>query len=145
MVLESLVQLAVGRVILSYLPPGWPGYADRWELGATLSASWMLGALGFGLVPLWWAWTVLLALRVATLPGALRPRHGRPLAWGIVHGLALVLCLATQGSGFGLGLSYALPALWVVTASAVWFTSADRRARALGLLAVAALVFEGVA
>lgn len=94
---ELTVILVVGRLCLSILPPGWPGYHDRREGGATLAASLMLGTLGLELVPWWPVWGVALVVRVALLPGALRPRHEHAAepAKGPERLLPLVLALAT--------------------------------------------------
>lgn len=86
------IVLAVGRLALSWLPPGWPGDHGPRELGATASASLLCGltllalqasflaALGLGgrAAPLLAPWALLLLLRLATLPGAMRPRHEPP-------------------------------------------------------------------
>lgn len=87
--LERVAELAtivvVGRLCLSLLPPGWPGYHDAREGGATLGASLFLGMLAWLSLPYVWLWGVLLAVRLALLPGAMRPRHelaappGKPL------------------------------------------------------------------
>lgn len=46
--IASLVLFASGRLVLAFFPPGWPGFAPGMgtrELGATIGASWFLGAL----------------------------------------------------------------------------------------------------
>jgi len=97
--LEAAVELAtvvlVGRLCLSLLPPGWPGYHDAREGGATLGASLLLGAIGCFLLPCWWLWGIALVLRVALLPGAMRPRPelASPRMCP-VEGLAIPLALA---------------------------------------------------
>ena len=144
MLVDCLLQLAVGRLVLSWLPPGWPGYGDREELGATLSASWLTGGLGVALVPLWWVWALVLGLRLATLPGALRPRHGRPTRAGFVHAAVFALCLGLFFLGHGAGSTFLAASAWLVTAPLVWRATADRRARALGVVAVAAALFEAL-
>jgi hypothetical protein len=60
----------------------------------------MLGALGLELVPWWTVWGVVLVLRLALLPGALRPRHERatPPASGWQRGLAPVPALAAAAA-----------------------------------------------
>ena len=79
LILERVAELAtivvVGRLCLSLLPPGWPGYHDAREGGATLGASLLLGTLAWFLLPYSWLWGVLLVFRLALLPGAMRPRH----------------------------------------------------------------------
>lgn len=88
-VLELALVLGAGRTALSLLPPGWPGYHGGRELGATLAASLLLGitllAGQASLVDavaseprpalLFAPWALILALRLASLPGAMRPRH----------------------------------------------------------------------
>ena len=144
MLVDCLLQLAVGRLVLAWLPPGWPGYGDREELGATLSASWLTGGLAVALVPLWWVWALVLGVRLATLPGALRPRHGRPERAGWAHAVVLALSLALFLTGHA-GASVLLSAgAWIVTAPLVWYASADRRARALGIAAIAAVLLEAL-
>ena len=142
MLTDSLLQLAVGRLVLSLLPPGWPGYAGRRELAATLSASWMLGALAWSLAPWWWAWAAVLAARLLTLPGALRPRHGSPDGIGLAHVLVLAVTWALHfGQPFGAWPEQAwLGTAWVVSACVGWRETADRRLRALGVAGLATLV-----
>src|SRR5690606_20625623 len=90
---NALLQLAlilgVGRTALALLPPGWPGYHGARELGATCAASLLLGsgllaaqasllgALGIGPRLAWLVgpWGLILAVRLGSLPGAMRPRH----------------------------------------------------------------------
>jgi len=135
---EALLQLAlllgVGRLVLSLLPPGWPGYHDRSELGATLTASLLLGRLGLAVVPWWWVWLVVLLARLVLLPGALRPGYPDRRG-GIGWLLVFLLCLAAGSSEAPLGITLEA----VVLAGAGWWTwrtRADRRARALVVLAV---------
>jgi hypothetical protein len=72
---ELFAVVVVGRLCLSILPAGWPGYHDWREGGATLGASVLLGSLGVWAVPIWIPWGLLLAVRLVLLPGAMRPRH----------------------------------------------------------------------
>ncbi|MCB9916055.1 MAG: hypothetical protein H6828_13075 [Planctomycetes bacterium] len=143
MLLETLVQLAVGRVVLAWLPPGWPGYGRGWELGATLSASWMLGALAWGLAPLGWLWALVFGARLATLPGALRPRHGHLRRADSIHAavfaVALGLHLALPVVG-AVGERLLISAAWMGTGRHAWRLTADRRARALGVAGLLCLV-----
>ena len=80
-ILGPLIQLGVGRVLLSWIPPGRLGGHRRHELLATLGVSYLLGGLvlryqgilvpGWGEASVGWhllPWTVLLGLRLATLP-----------------------------------------------------------------------------
>jgi hypothetical protein len=95
-----LVALA-GRVVLSCLPPGAPGSHAPRALAATWAASHALGALclglalgaaaGLGLGHAWVLAPLLLASvgRIATLPGAMVPRH--TVAHGRAHAPALAL------------------------------------------------------
>jgi hypothetical protein len=98
-VLGPLAVLAVGRILLAWLPPGAPGAHAPRELAWTLGASYALGlaalvlehqllsAAELAVVPLWAIfapWAVLLVARLATLPGALVPRHepdAPPAGW----------------------------------------------------------------
>jgi hypothetical protein len=141
---DCLLQLAVGRLVLAWLPPGWPGYGDREELGATLSASWLIGALAVALLPLWWVWALVLGVRLATLPGSLRPRHGRPLRAGVVHAAVFVLSLSLFFTGHSAASTLLTAGAWLVTAPLVWYSTADRRARALGVVALASALLEAV-
>jgi len=81
-VVELIGVVVVGRLCLSVLPPGWPGYHDLREGGATLGACVLLGSVGLAAVPIWTPWALLLALRLALLPGAMRPRHELPIPRG---------------------------------------------------------------
>ncbi len=135
---EALLQLAlplgVGRLVLSLLPPGWPGYHDRSELGATLTASLLLGRLGFALVPWWWVWLIVLVVRLVLLPGALRPGYPDRRG-GVGWLLVFLLCLAFGNDTFPVGITLEA----VVLAGGGWWTwreRADRRARALALAAL---------
>lgn len=82
--------LAVGRLLLSFLPAGRPGGHALGELGVTLAVSYVLGGFGlwaqtqvlggqpsFGLV---WTgpWLALALVRWLTLPGDLVPGHAVP-------------------------------------------------------------------
>ena len=111
-----LVTLLVGRVALSLLPPGLPGehgtgaHTDGGGLPATLAASLLLGValvpvqtwlhrtagLPAGAVALALPWLLPLALRLATLPGDMVPRHGLgvPGPTGAVDRALLVLTTA---------------------------------------------------
>lgn len=142
--LDLALHLAVGRLCLSLLPPGWPGYHDRRELGATLSASLLLGSLALALVATPWVWGALCVVRLALLPGALRPRHEYERGWGLSW-LAIF-------AGFAIGWTYTHPnvllssallgLVWIVVGVETWRRRADRRARALavfGLLVPLAL------
>jgi hypothetical protein len=137
---DLALHVAVGRLCLSFLPPGWPGYHDRRELGATLAASLLLGAAALALIENPWFWAVLLLVRLAFLPGALRPRYefgrGWGLKWlGLFVGLAVVW---TYNHPNVLLPTALLGALWIVVGIETWRRRADRRARALavcGLLA----------
>ena len=83
--LGTLTILAVGRLALSFTPPGWPGEHGPRELAPTLAMSFVLGLTllaaeatliqGQHLAILLAPWVVLLVVRLLTLPGALRPRH----------------------------------------------------------------------
>lgn len=135
---EALLDLALilgaGRLVLSLLPPGWPGYHDRSELGATLTASLLLGRLGLTLVPWWWVWLVVLVVRLVLLPGALRPGYPDRRG-GIGWLLVFLLCIPTGSGLFPLGITLEA----VVMAAAGWWAwreRADRRARVLAVLAV---------
>lgn len=110
-----LIQLAVGRVLLSWLPPGRLGGHRPLELPATLGTSYLLGeailALQSLLSPAWgdaqaWGWHlvpwgVLGIVRLATLPGSFvpgaEPRHEAPgkLFWGLVLFLVVLGGLLT--------------------------------------------------
>ncbi len=114
------VQLLVGRTLLSLLPPGRPGGHLPGELFATFGASHALGAVALGAEALWlgaagWApspalallpWGLFLAGRLASLPGAARPRIDPPelpagwpgLAAHAVIALALFAVLAREGA-----------------------------------------------
>lgn len=129
------MQLAVGRLSLSLLPPGWPGYAGRRELAATLSASWMLGAIGWGLAPWWWLWAIAMVGRLLTLPGALRPRHRSPDGLGKAQVLVLAVAWTLHfGRPLGPWVEPSwLGAAWVLCALIGWRETADRRLRALGV------------
>ncbi|MFT7671298.1 MAG: hypothetical protein ACI8X5_004015 [Planctomycetota bacterium] len=136
---QLLLQLAVGRLCLSVLPPGWPGYHDRFELGATLCASWLLGMMALTLVPAWWLWALVFVVRLLLLPGALRPRHEARRARSFVWEL---LFLVLVGSYLRLfpnytAIAWILGGLWVLAGRATWKRRADRRAK---LLAVCGLV-----
>ncbi len=92
MILPHLIQLGVGRVLLSLTPPGRLGGHRPIELPGTLGASYLLGELVFsvqgqflaswGRAEFGWQlapWVVLLLLRLATLPAyyvaGAEPRH----------------------------------------------------------------------
>ncbi len=67
-----------GRVVLSLLPPGRPGYHEPRELPLTWAASHLLGLVvlaGGGGVVTFAAFAAVASVRFATLPGALVPRH----------------------------------------------------------------------
>lgn len=109
----GLIAIAlVGRVALSLLPPGRPGFHGPTELPITWAASHLLGSLvlvaerdiagAFGLQAgpalLLAPWALVLVVRWVTLPGAVVPRHAPraeipgPLARSIeVAAAALVL------------------------------------------------------
>lgn len=119
--LVALVTLASGRLILAFLPPGWPGCAPGMgtrELGATVGVSWLVGSLAHTalavltdlmMLPVEQAeWRTVhdrfaaiylgvhLVLAVALLlrsPAKLRPRHEAPAPRR--DWLALLLALAT--------------------------------------------------
>jgi hypothetical protein len=138
--LDLALHVAVGRLCLSLLPPGWPGYHERRELGATLAASLLLGALALRLLANPWVWGALLAVRLAFLPGALRPRHefGRDsgLRWiAVFLAFALWWILVHPAVLWPVSL---LAALWLAVGIAIWRRRADRRARALAACAVLA-------
>jgi len=90
--LRLLSQLACGRLVLAFLPPGSPGSHALARLPATAATSLLLGDVALELearflpAPETWAaralflapWLVLLVLRLVTLPGALVPRHAPP-------------------------------------------------------------------
>lgn len=136
--LQLLLHLAVGRLCLSLLPPGWPGYHDRRELGPTLCASLMLGLFALRLIPWAWIWGVLLLLRLSFLPGALRPRHDLArdpaLAWELAF-IAAGLLFVDRYPG-ALWLSIALGLALLIAGWQGWTRRADRRARALAILGV---------
>lgn len=118
--LAALLLFLSGRLILAFLPPGWPGFAPGMgtrELGATIGGSWLLGSLmlklsaqvadfflvSFG-IEFETSFTglevgyigvhVLLALAlVLRAPAKLRPRHewSRPSNSWLVRLLALAL------------------------------------------------------
>ena len=120
MILGHLIFLGVGRLLLSWLPPGRLGGHRAIELPATLGASYLLGAIAFvlqvllaealGTAPgksdifvLLLPWAVLFALRIITLPGyfvaGAEPRHEArtPVFWGLVA--LAVLVVLTLGVG----------------------------------------------
>lgn len=137
--LSLALDLAVGRLCLSLLPPGWPGEHGRRELGATLCASLLLGAPARILIPWLWAWGLILLARLALLPGALRPRHeharGPALLWELAFLLAVVVHLLSFPATHPdpLGMILGLGALWLVAGWRTWRRRADRRARALAV------------
>lgn len=97
--LEAVVELVsiavVGRLCLSMLPPGWPGYHDVREGGATLGASLLLGSVAGYLLPYWWLWALALVIRWLLLPGAMRPRHELPIPAGrLFDRLVLLVAVA---------------------------------------------------
>ncbi|MFT7486470.1 MAG: hypothetical protein ACI9F9_002325 [Candidatus Paceibacteria bacterium] len=139
--LISLAQaLVVGRLCLSALSPGWPGNHDSREGGAVLCGSWMLGTAAVAFAPWIWLWGPLLLLRLALLPGGLRPRYETERRPGYLWWASATLCL---GSGF-LGpawfwLAQAMcAALFVGYGLRHWRMRADRRAKLLGGLALLA-------
>lgn len=153
--LPSLAALAFGRILLAWLPPGEVGGHGWSELPATLAASLALGALAHELfdrilpgsttsaellVAL-----VLLVARLATLPGAMVPRHApRAEPFGTLDGLAALAVLAW--TGYLLCTTSAFEAhLWLALALLVCAALASaRRARAgrwVALFALAALGF----
>ncbi len=87
--LALVLQLLVGRLVLSFLPPGDPGSHGLSGLTATLATSFFLGEVALELEQrLWptelgglgWAlflfpWMLLALARLVTLPGAMVPRH----------------------------------------------------------------------
>jgi hypothetical protein len=88
--LATLVEYAfVGRILLSFLPPGLPGRHSPRDLPATWAASHLLGSVTlafelrllerFGIAPhplvLLAPWALLALARWITLPGAMVPRH----------------------------------------------------------------------
>lgn len=136
---ELLLPLAVGRLLLSLLPPGWPGDHDRKELGVTLLASWVLGRALGPLASWWWLWLPVAALRLATLPGGPRPGHRDGRTRGIAWAMALVALVGLELSGKAPGAAVGA-ALLAVAGWLYWRSRADRRGRALGILMTAALV-----
>lgn len=90
---EALIALLatalVGRVVLSVLPPGRPGFHSLDELGITWAASHLAGVVALGIqrqisqalgidvnpVTLFAQWAIVLVVRWATSPGAIVPRH----------------------------------------------------------------------
>jgi len=142
---DLALHLAVGRLCLSLLPAGWPGYHNRREVGATLLASLLLGTLALQLVASPWIWGAVLLVRWALLPGALRPRHeigrGTGLPWdGAFAALALWWVFSAGDVRWPVSV---LGALWLVLGISTWSRRADRRARALavcGLLTPLVLV-----
>lgn len=138
--LSLAVAVCAGRLCLSILPPGWPGNHDRRELGATLSASWLLGTAAWTLLPWLWLWGVAALVRLAMLPAGLRPRHerergARPM-WLVLFGV----CCWTSWIG-GLHVQIAAGAcggLLAIVGWQTWSTRADRRARTLAWLGVLA-------
>ena len=152
MELEALLSLtvtvAVGRLCLSLVPPGWPGDHNRLEGGATLCASWLLGAAALALLPWLWLWAGVLVVRSAALPGAMRPRHernrnARPLWLFAFAALASTHWLGNTAMLVAAGLC---GALFAVLGWSTWRARADRRARSmvwLGSLAPLVLFFAG--
>jgi hypothetical protein len=136
--LPLILPLAVGRLCLSMLPPGWPGYHNRRELGATLCASLLLGLLALKLLPALWLWLVILVIRVCLLPGALRPRHELQRATGAPWALAfLAFSFALlAGSPPFLVVTLVLGACWLIAGITLWTRRADRRARSLAFFGV---------
>ena len=131
--LDLLLFLGVGRLVLSMLPPGWPGDHDVSELGATLLASLLLGRLALVLVPWLWVWSIVLVVRLLALPGALRPGYpDRRGGWGWL--LLFLLSLPTREFAPPLGLTREAIVL-VVAGWWTWRERADRRARALAIAA----------
>ena len=130
--LVVLPAFCLGRVALSFLPPGSPGSHTWQELPATLAASFALGfpiMLLLACIPGWtywsWFWVFLLAAatRWLTLPGAMVPRHpprSIPPTW-------LDLALIALGTVWGVHL------VLVGTPLAAW-----------GWFALSLLVFHGL-
>ncbi|MCB9903236.1 MAG: hypothetical protein H6831_02415 [Planctomycetes bacterium] len=102
----ALALFASGRLLLAFLPPGWPGWAPGLgtrELGATVGASWLLGSLAHAALamvtiavatgadlgpPQTYTYfaivyggvhAILVMLVVSRAPAKLRPRHEAPL------------------------------------------------------------------
>lgn len=136
--LALLTHLAVGRLCLSLLAPGWPGYHDRKELGATLCASLMLGLLALEVLPWLWIWALVLLVRLAVLPGALRPRHEHERSPAIAWEIAFIVLVVLYVDRFPdpLLVAIGLGVAWVVIGTRTWMRRADRRARALAVLGV---------
>ena len=135
-----VVTVCVGRLCLSILPPGWPGDHNRRELGATLSASWLIGSASWALAPWFWLWGPAALIRLALLPAGLRPRHERdrgmrPL-WFVLFGLC---CWATWVGGLALQIAAgACGALLAIFGWQTWTARADRRSRNLVWVSVLA-------
>jgi len=142
--LQLLVELGVGRLTLSLLAPGWPGIHDRRELGPTLCASLVLGAGTWSLLPFYGPWLALALLRLATLPGALRPRHDRRrhAAWEWELLFLTAVALRLWAIPFEGAATWLLAIVWSVAGLLIWRKQADRRARQLCWLAPLAALLE---
>lgn len=151
--LPTLLTLALGRIVLAWLPPGEVGGHGLRELPATLATSLALGVLVHDLlVPVLPHWispavlaAVLLVARLLTLPGAMVPRHAlRGEAWSALDsGLALAVL---AWCGYLLCTTVALEGhVWLALAVLVFCAGGvARRARAgrwIALLALAVLGF----
>jgi hypothetical protein len=151
--LPTLLTLAIGRIVLAWLPPGEVGGHGLRELPATLATSLALGILVHDLLvpvlPHWTSQAVLAALlllaRILTLPGAMVPRHALGgEAWSTLDSL---LALGVVGwCGYLLCTTVALEGhVWLALAVLVFAASGcARRARAgrrFGLLALAVIGF----
>jgi len=137
-----LLDLAVGRLCLSLLPPGWPGEHGRRELGATLCASLLLGILARSVAPWLWLWGLVLLVRLALLPGALRPRHEQARGPAVLWELAFVSAVLVHFLSLPYthpdptGSALLLGVLWLVAGWRTWRRRADRRARSLAVAGV---------
>ena len=112
--------LVLGRLLLSWLPPGEPGGHSRAELPRTLAASLWLGISSLwilrGLVPdgiVLGAVALLGSLRLATLPGAIVPARGKPRerAGALACGLLLVALGVALGLPWFVELGTGFPRL----------------------------------
>lgn len=151
--LPTVLTLALGRIVLAWLPPGEVGGHGLRELPATLATSLALGIVVHDLlvpvVPNWMGQAflagLLLIARLLTLPGAMVPRHApRGEAWGTLDS-ALALAVLAWG-GYLLCSTVALEghvwlALAVLVFSAAGWAHRARAGRWIALVALAVIGF----
>ena len=156
-----------GRCLLAWLPAGEPGRHRPADLPVTLAASYLLGWIAFHTaagaaaeVGLRFSWATFLApfallavIRVATLPGAMVPRHDarpqRETVFGRLALIALLLALLLVPMQSLRAAELALPtepgelAGW--RAARPWENCVLRLARPAQLMALALLTTHGLA